>query len=51
MWQDDVTVSCSLERGQLWDVRITECSLAEGGLDVKDARYEGANQRFSAGGR
>jgi hypothetical protein len=35
----------------MWDVSITECSLSEGGLDVKDALHEGANHRFSAGGR
>lgn len=42
MRQDDVMVSCACERGHLWDVSITACSLAEGGSDVKDALDEGA---------
>ena len=51
MWQDDVTVSCSFWRGHLWDIGITACALAEGGLDVKDALDEGAHYRFAATGR
>jgi hypothetical protein len=50
MWQDDMTVSCAVSRGHPWDVRITEGSRSEGGLDVKDALDDGANHRFAAGG-
>jgi hypothetical protein len=49
--QEAVTVSCAGERGHVWDVSLTACARAEGGVAVKDVLDQGAHPRCAAGGR